>query len=42
MFDYLNNFLLNGKNVFITGGCGLIGSEISKAVASVKGEAYNN
>ena len=37
MFDYLNNFLLNGKNVFITGGCGLIGSEISKAVASVKG-----
>lgn len=33
MTDYLNLFSLSGKNAFVTGGCGLIGLEISKALA---------
>lgn len=33
MNSYLNKFLLNGKVSFVTGGAGLIGSEITKALA---------
>lgn len=34
MIDYLNLFSLDGKVAYVTGGVGLIGSEISKAFAS--------
>lgn len=33
MSNYLNKFSLNGKISFVTGGAGLIGSEITKALA---------
>lgn len=36
MIDYLNKFSLKGKVAFITGGLGLIGSEISKALATAE------
>ena len=34
MISYLEKFSLKGKTAFITGGVGLIGAEISKALAS--------
>lgn len=34
MKDYISKFYLNGKTAFITGGAGLIGAEVSKALAS--------
>ncbi len=34
MINYLEKFFLKGKTAFITGGAGLIGSEVSKALAS--------
>jgi len=34
MINYLNQFSLDGKVAYVTGGSGLIGSEISKAFAS--------
>ena len=34
MISYLEKFSLSGKNAFVTGGAGLIGSEISTALAS--------
>ncbi|MCK4965401.1 SDR family oxidoreductase [bacterium] len=34
MTDYLKNFSLSGKVAFVAGGTGLIGTEISKALAS--------
>ena len=39
MNNYHEKFSLKGKVVFIAGGCGLIGAEISRAVASVGGQA---
>jgi NAD(P)-dependent dehydrogenase (short-subunit alcohol dehydrogenase family) len=33
--NYLKKFSLKGKNAFVTGGVGLIGSEISKALAQM-------
>lgn len=34
MMDYLKKFSLKGKLAFVTGGAGLLGSEVSKALAS--------
>ena len=34
MIDYLKKFSLGNKTAFVAGGTGLIGSEISKALAS--------
>jgi len=34
MNNYLDRFSLSGKVAFVTGGAGLIGSEVSKAIAS--------
>ena len=34
MIRYLDKFSLSGKNAFVTGGAGLIGSEISRAFAT--------
>lgn len=36
MIDYTKKFLLTEKIAFVTGGAGLIGAEISKALASAK------
>lgn len=36
MIDYLNKFSLKGKVAFVTGGLGLIGSEVSKALATAE------
>ncbi|MFH1310722.1 MAG: oxidoreductase [Candidatus Omnitrophota bacterium] len=35
MIDYMSKFSLNDKTVFVTGGAGLLGSEVCKAVASL-------
>lgn len=37
MIDYRNRFLIAGKVAFVTGGLGLIGLEISRALASAGG-----
>ena len=34
MIDYLSKFSIKGKTVFVLGGSGLIGAEVSKALAS--------
>lgn len=39
MTHYLKKFLLEGKTVFVAGGAGLIGSEISLAFAQAKAKA---
>lgn len=36
MKNYLNKFLLKGKTAFVTGGVGLIGTEITKALADAE------
>lgn len=38
MSNYLKKFLLEGKNCFITGGVGLIGTEVTKALAETGGK----
>ena len=38
MIDYKQRILLDGKVAFITGGCGLIGTEVVRALASANAE----
>jgi len=36
MIDYMKKFSLKGKSAYVTGGAGLIGTEVSKALASAR------
>ena len=39
--NYLNKFSLKNKKVFVIGGSGLIGSEITEALISASAEVIN-